>query len=76
MDLWLKYWVANNYWVNDRKEPYTTPNHLARHVLPHLGDIGINAITDEDIRDVLVPICTMKTITARKTLRNIRSILN
>ena len=22
MDLWLKYRVENNYWVNDRKEPY------------------------------------------------------
>ena len=50
MDLWLKYRVENNYWVNDRKEPYATSNLLARHVLPRLGDIGINAITVEDIR--------------------------
>ena len=40
MDLWLKYRVENNYWVNDRKEPYATSNLLARHVLPRLGDIG------------------------------------
>ena len=50
MDLWLKYRVENNYWVNDPKEPYATSNLLARHVLPRLGDIGINAITVEDIR--------------------------
>ena len=76
MDLWLKYRVENNYWVNDRKEPYATSNLLARHVLPRLGDISINAITIEDIRDVLVPIWTTKTITAKKALRNIRAILN
>ena len=76
MDLWLKYRVENNYWVNDRKEPYATSNLLARHVLPRLGDISINAITVEDIRDVLVPIWTIKTITAKKALRNIRAILN
>lgn len=76
MDLWLKYRVENNYWVNDRKEPYATSNLLARHVLPRLGDIGINAITVEDIRDVLAPIWTTKTITAKKALRNIRAILN
>lgn len=76
MDLWLKYRVENNYWVNDRKEPYATSNLLARHVLPRLGDIGINAISVEDIRDVLVPIWTTKTITAKKALRNIRAILN
>ena len=76
MDLWLKYRVENNYWVNDRKEPYATSNLLARHVLPRLGDISINAITVEDIRDVLVPIWTTKTITAKKALRNIRAILN
>ncbi len=76
MDLWLKYRVENNYWVNDRKEPYATSNLLVRHVLPRLGDISINAITVEDIRDVLVPIWTTKTITAKKALRNIRAILN
>lgn len=76
MDLWLKYRVENNYWVNDRKEPYATSNLLARHVLHRLGDISINAITVEDIRDVLVPIWTIKTITAKKALRNIRAILN
>lgn len=76
MDLWLKYRVENNYWVNDRREPYATSNLLARHVLPRLGDISINAITVEDIRDVLVPIWTTKTITAKKALRNIRAILN
>ena len=74
--MWLKYRVENNYWVNDRKEPYATSNLLARHVLPRLGDIGINAITVEDIRDVLAPIWTTKTITAKKALRNIRAILN
>lgn len=66
MDLWLKYRVENNYWVNDRKEPYATSNLLARHLLPRLGDISINAITIEDIRDVLVPIWTTKTITAKR----------
>lgn len=76
MDLWLKYRVENNYWVNDRKEPYATSNLLARHVLPRLGDVGINTITVEDIRDVLVPIWTTKTITAKKALSNIRAILN
>ena len=76
MDLWLKYRVENNYWINDRKEPYATSNLLARHVLPRLGDISINAISVEDIRDVLVPIWTTKTITAKKALRNIRAILN
>ena len=76
MDLWLKYRVENNYWVNDRKEPYATSNLLVRHVLPRLGHISINAIRVEDIRDVLVPIWTTKTITAKKALRNIRSILN
>lgn len=76
MDLWLKYREENNYWVNDRKEPYATSNLLARHVLPRLGDIDINVITVEDIRDVLVPIWTTKTITAKKALRNIRAILN
>lgn len=65
MDLWLKYRVETNYWVNDRKEPYATSNLLARHVLPHLGKVSINAITVEDIRDVLVPIWTTKTITAK-----------
>ncbi len=45
-------------------------------MLPRLGDISINAITVEDIRDVLVPIWTTKTITAKKALRNIRAILN
>lgn len=74
--MWLKYRVENNYWVNDRREPYATSNLLARHVLPRLGDISINAITVEDIRDVLVPIWTTKTITAKKALRNIRAILN
>lgn len=76
MDLWLKYRVETNYWVNDRKEPYATSNLLARHVLPHLGKVSINTITVEDIRDVLVPIWTTKTITAKKALRNIRAILN
>ena len=76
MDLWLKYRVESNYWVNDQKEPYAITNLLARHVLPHLGNVSINAITVEDIRDVLVPIWTMKTITAKKALRNIRAILN
>lgn len=76
MDLWLKYRVENNYWVNDRKEPYATSNLLVRHVLPCLGDISINAITVEDIRDVLVQIWTTKTITAKKALRNIRAIQN
>ena len=66
MDLWLKYRVETNYWVNDRKEPYATSNLLARHVLPHLGKVSINAITVEDIRDVLVLIWTTKTITAKK----------
>lgn len=28
MDLWLKYRVENNYWVNDRKEPYATSTFL------------------------------------------------
>ena len=50
----------NNYWINDRKEPYATSNLLTRHVLPRLGGIGINAITVEDIRDVLVPMWTTK----------------
>lgn len=45
-------------------------------MLPRLGDISINAITVEDIRDVLVPIWTTKTITTKKALRNIRAILN
>lgn len=60
MDLWSKYQVENNYWINDRKEPYATSNLLTRHVLPRLGGIGINAITVEDIRDVLVPMRTTK----------------
>ena len=76
MDLWLKYRVETNYWVNDRKEPYATSNLLARHVQPRLGDVSISAITVEDIRDVLVPIWTTKTITAKKALRAIRAILN
>lgn len=44
MDLWLKYRVENNYWVNDRKEPYATSNLLARHVLPRLGSIGVRVL--------------------------------
>lgn len=76
MDLWIAYRVENKYWANDRKEPYVTTNLLARHVLPRLGHVGVNEITIEDIRDVLVPIWTTKTITAKKALRNIRSILN
>lgn len=69
MDLWLKYRMETKYWMNDRKEPYATSNFLARHVLPRLGNISINAITVGDIRDVLVPIWTTQTITAISSLR-------
>lgn len=75
-DSWINYRIANKYWQNDQKEPYATSNLLARHVLPQLGNIDINKITIENIRDVLVPIWTTKTVTAKKALRNIRAILN
>lgn len=55
-DSWINYRIANKYWQNDQKEPYATSNLLARHVLPQLGNIDINKITIENIRDVLVPI--------------------
>lgn len=29
MDLWLKYRVESNYWVNDQKEPYAITNRVA-----------------------------------------------
>lgn len=75
MELWVKHRTESNYWKNDKKEPAATINMLTRHALPLLKDVSVESITVEQIRDVVFPIWTTKTVTAKKVLRSIRAIL-
>ena len=75
MELWVRHRTESNYWKNDRKEPAATVNMLKRHALPVLQDVSVENITIEHVRDVILPIWTTKTVTAKKVLRAIRAIL-
>lgn len=71
---WVKERAQNNFWKNNVKGESDTLSRLTNHVLPRIGDMAIEDIQTEDIRNLLVPIWSRSPSTSSKVLADVRSI--
>lgn len=71
---WVKERAQNNFWKNNVKGESNTLSRLTNHVLPRIGDMAIEDIQTEDIRNLLVPIWSRSPSTSSKVLADVRSI--
>lgn len=67
--------ALNGYWKNNIKGERDTFNRLKNHVFPILGDMDINSIKPENVRDVMLPIWNRSPSTSSKVLSDIRAVL-
>ena len=63
---WIADRVKHNYWAKNPRGEKTTRGVLQKHVYPTLGDISIEEISPEMVRDCLAPIWQDLTATAKK----------
>lgn len=67
--------ALNGYWKNNIKGEINTFNRLKNHAFPVIGDMDINQIKPENIRDVMLPIWARSPSTSSKVLSDIRAVL-
>lgn len=72
---WLKERAKNNYWKNNVKGESNTLARLRNHVFPKIGNIPINDVEPENIRDLLIPVWNRSPSTSSKILADVRSVL-
>ena len=71
---WVRERAQNNFWKNNVKGEANTLSRLTNHVLPRIGDMAIEDIQTEDIRNLLVPIWGRSPSTSSKVLADVRAI--
>ena len=64
----------NGYWKNNIKGERDTLSRLSNHVFPVIGDMDINSLKPENIRDVMLPIWNRSPSTSSKVLSDIRAV--
>ena len=71
---WVKERAQNNFWKDNVKGEANTLSRLTNHILPRIGDMAIEDIQTEDIRNLLMPIWSRSPSTSSKVLADVRSI--
>ena len=66
--------ALNGYWKNNIKGERDTLSRLSNHVFPVIGDMDINSLKPENIRDVMLPIWNRSPSTSSKVLSDIRAV--
>ena len=72
---WVDDRVAHNYWSKNRRGEQATRGILNNHIYPSLGNINIEEITPELVRDCLTPIWQKFPATAKKVKTVIHKVL-
>lgn len=72
---WVKERATNNFWKNNAKGESDTLSRLVNHAFPVIGQIEIENIQPEHIRDLLLPIWGRSPSTSSKVLADVRAIL-
>lgn len=74
---WVKDRKEHHFWKrNPRKGPQEVGHLLRAYINPVIGNVDVNQVTPEMVRDVIAPIWSIKTTMAKKSLRTIRAILD
>lgn len=63
---WIADRLASNYWAKNSRGEKTTRAILEKHVFPTLGNLDIESISAEQIRECLAPIWQSIPATAKK----------
>lgn len=71
---WVAERKAGNYWRYNSKGESNTLSRLYNHVLPHIGEMKIDEIEPEHIRDMLLPIWNRSPSTSSKVLADVRAV--
>ena len=69
---WVAERKAGNYWRYNQKGESNTLSRLHNHVFPHIGEMKIDEIEPEDIRNMLLPIWNRSPST--KVLADVRAV--
>lgn len=71
---WVAERKAGNYWRYTQKGESNTLSRLHNHVLPHIGEMKIDEIEPEHIREMLLPIWNRSPLTSSKVLADVRAV--
>lgn len=71
---WISERVAGNYWKYNKKGERDTLNRFSNHVFPYIGEMKIDSITPEDIRDMILPIWNRSPSTSSKVLADTKAV--
>ncbi|GAB1825333.1 tyrosine-type recombinase/integrase [uncultured Turicimonas sp.] len=66
--------AVNRYWKNNVKGERDMISRLTNHIFPFIGNMDINEIKPENIRDLMVPVWSRSPSTSSKILCDVRAV--